>query len=540
MIVLKLLGECLTATSAITSELLAACNEPSLLSDPNCPPELAGLSFPVVQLLQRQSALLETVHHDVISRLVTGSGHAARGTGKRVESEQKALLQRRLEDVLKIAMAEFYATPFSSVLDGWRRVYADTRILMFHLRLLSGPLVMTRLGSYTEDSTQSLEKEIDTLVEILDMAIVVAGGNPVKVRDKRWMNMILGLLEGATKEATGLGTEVDKNDRPRKKLKVDRNFGDEHSMDTESLTWEDCPAFSSHEPFTPPVSNPIPQLEDYSLNAFESYLTKTPSENLVPVIFTDLINHWPAMKSRPWSKPAYLLHSTFGGRRLVPIEIGRSYVDANWTQKLLPFRAFLSEYIENTAPTSPKSQPLGRSRGYLAQHDLLAQVPSLRSDVGIPDLCWAEPSLPSSLHTHSDPRLNAWFGPPGTITPLHTDSTHNILVQVVGRKYVRLYHPKYSNVLHPRPLENGIDMSNTASVDVGVEEGWDLKFSAGEGEDEEQDKMRSLSDEEKKAFHEAEYWDCILEPGDSLYIPYGWWHYVRSLSISFSVSFWWV
>lgn len=33
--------------------------------------------------------------------------------------------------------------------------------------------------------------------------------------------------------------------------------------------------------------------------------------------------------------------------------------------------------------------------------------------------------------------------------------------------------------------------------------------------------------------------DCILEEGEMLYIPPKWWHYVRSLTMSFSVSFWW-
>lgn len=36
-----------------------------------------------------------------------------------------------------------------------------------------------------------------------------------------------------------------------------------------------------------------------------------------------------------------------------------------------------------------------------------------------------------------------------------------------------------------------------------------------------------------------EFVDCILEEGEMLYIPPKWWHYVRSLTISFSVSFWW-
>lgn len=33
--------------------------------------------------------------------------------------------------------------------------------------------------------------------------------------------------------------------------------------------------------------------------------------------------------------------------------------------------------------------------------------------------------------------------------------------------------------------------------------------------------------------------DVVLGPGQMLYIPPGWWHFVRSLSTSFSVSFWW-
>jgi lysine-specific demethylase 8 len=31
----------------------------------------------------------------------------------------------------------------------------------------------------------------------------------------------------------------------------------------------------------------------------------------------------------------------------------------------------------------------------------------------------------------------------------------------------------------------------------------------------------------------------VLEAGQMLFIPPGWWHYVRSTTVSFSVSFWW-
>ena len=38
---------------------------------------------------------------------------------------------------------------------------------------------------------------------------------------------------------------------------------------------------------------------------------------------------------------------------------------------------------------------------------------------------------------------------------------------------------------------------------------------------------------------DAVYQECILKEGQMLYIPKGCWHYIRSLSVSFSVSFWW-
>lgn len=39
-------------------------------------------------------------------------------------------------------------------------------------------------------------------------------------------------------------------------------------------------------------------------------------------------------------------------------------------------------------------------------------------------------------------------------------------------------------------------------------------------------------------FSEAPFVEAILGPGDMLFIPKKWWHYVRSLTTSISVNFW--
>ena len=165
--------------------------------------------------------------------------------------------------------------------------------------------------------------------------------------------------------------------------------------------------------------------------------------------------------------------------------------------------------------------------GYLAQHDLCSQIPSLRNDILIPDYFSTDPP-PSLLLGQVDsdppprldePLLNAWFGPAGTVSPLHTDPYYNILCQVVGKKYVRVYSPDETQKIYPRSIEGGVDMSNTSELDV-------------EGNEDELMRKYPL-------FNEAQYFETLLEEGQCLYIPVGWWHYVRSLTVSFSVSFWW-
>nr|QDF21456.1 lysine-specific demethylase 8 [Brachionus koreanus] len=219
----------------------------------------------------------------------------------------------------------------------------------------------------------------------------------------------------------------------------------------------------------------------------------------MPVIIDNQMQHWPALKT--WSVE-YILEKA--GNRTVPIEIGSKYTDTNWSQKLMSVKDFVDKFILIDKEVSAEN------KGYLAQHPLFNQIPELKEDIYIPEYCYylsKDDELESSID------INAWFGPGGTISPLHYDPKPNFLCQVIGEKYVRLYEHKYSNCLYPN---EGNILKNTSQIDV-----------------------EHLDESKFPLAKNLPYWEGVLKPGQMLYIPAKCWHYIRSLSLSFSVSFWW-
>ncbi|XP_004296345.1 PREDICTED: putative lysine-specific demethylase JMJD5 [Fragaria vesca subsp. vesca] len=212
-----------------------------------------------------------------------------------------------------------------------------------------------------------------------------------------------------------------------------------------------------------------------------------------PVILTDCMGHWPARTK--WNDMDYLLR--VAGDRTVPVEVGKNYLYPEWKQELITFSQFL-ERIRGTDSSSGVPT-------YLAQHSLFDQINELREDICIPDYCCAGGGELRST--------NAWFGPAGTITPLHHDPHHNVFAQVVGKKYIRLYRASLSEELYPHTETM---LCNSSQVDLD-----------------------NIDEKEFPKVQDLEFLDCILEEGDMLYIPPKWWHYVRSLTTSMSVSFWW-
>lgn len=435
----------------------------------------------------------------------------------KTQSGEYKLIIQRLDDLLALANEKFYAFPFKDVPAYWRDLFRSASLLKFTAIALKNSWRSLGGVEVSLDGSQ-----LDEMVRVMDTALIMVG-KPKQVE-----------VVGETIDAA-LDILQKIHQKPMLDGDAQEPAAKRRKLETETQLWDDSFSDSvlSIGAFVPPVSKPIPKLVELSFMDFEQFIQNPRDNNigLEPVIFTGNLDFWPARNEHPWKSPSYLLSKTIGGRRLVPIELGRSYVDDGWGQKIIPFQQFMDEYILKLSPSS-------KGTGYLAQHDLFAQIPELRYDISIPDYCYAAPPPPhhssplakkhSAIPKLEEPLLNAWFGPAGTISPLHTDPYHNILSQVVGRKYIRLYAPRESENLYARGIEEGgIDMENTSALDVGILEGWDGS---------EEDKTEAI--ERFPLFRDAQFVDCVLEEGECLYIPVGWWHYVRSLSISFSVSFW--
>jgi hypothetical protein len=108
---------------------------------------------------------------------------------------------------------------------------------------------------------------------------------------------------------------------------------------------------------------------------------------------------------------------------------------------------------------------------------------------------------------------NVWIGGAGIVSPLHHDSMHNIFLQVTGRKRFVLFSPADSQYLYPFPPDSKIPHMSQLNID-------------------------SIDRIRFPLFRHAEAIELVVEPGDSLYLPRGWWHQVHSLTTAISLNFW--
>lgn len=100
-----------------------------------------------------------------------------------------------------------------------------------------------------------------------------------------------------------------------------------------------------------------------------------------------------------------------------------------------------------------------------------------------------------------------WLGGSGANTPLHHDPVNIMMAHLYGRKHWRLVDPRYTNRIY-----------NHISV-----------YSEIDLEHPDYDRYPLAKD--------VPVVDAILEPGELLFVPIGWWHQVKCLNASISISF---
>ena len=213
-----------------------------------------------------------------------------------------------------------------------------------------------------------------------------------------------------------------------------------------------------------------------------------------PVILCHAIDSWPALGK--WT-PEYLREAI--GSATIECQGGRQgnarfEVDKELHKREMPFDKFIDQIVA----TSGNDLYL---TAYNSAGNAAALAP-LATDLGTID----------TLLDHSSGQDGGmiWIGPQGTFTPLHHDLTNNLIVQLVGRKRVVMASPAETPKLYNH-LHVFSEIGNL--TDPGLDLASYPKLS----------NVRLL--------------EVVIEPGEALFVPIGWWHQVESLDFSVTMTY---
>ncbi len=236
-----------------------------------------------------------------------------------------------------------------------------------------------------------------------------------------------------------------------------------------------------------PEANVIPRRDRLDRAEFlnEYYSTNR------PVIITGMMDNWPALSK--WNLDFFETHF---GERAIEVQFGRNAgenyeIEREKYLKSIRFAEFIA---------------LIRSAGTTNDFYLTANNNSSNKQV-LPEL-WNDIVPITEYLDGSDPMSGFfWMGPSGTITPFHHDLTNNFMAQVVGHKKIKIA-PSWD-----MPL-----MRNDFHV-----------FSKVDG--------RVTPPQPIAPLDGPQIIECILGPGEILFLPIGCLHYVEGLEVSVTVSF---
>ncbi|MBX3609532.1 MAG: cupin-like domain-containing protein [Hydrogenophaga sp.] len=211
-----------------------------------------------------------------------------------------------------------------------------------------------------------------------------------------------------------------------------------------------------------------------------------------PVVLTDVAHDWPAMTR--WSPED--LRARFGHLE-VEVQTERS-ADPNYEVNKLDHqrKTRLADFVDRVLAGGATNDY------YLTANNEMLSRPGfapLLDDIGsLPPIC---------DRSQLARRASFWFGPAGTVTPLHHDTIMLCHTQIVGRKRWRLISPLQTPLLY-----NHFEVYSPVDMDRPDLDRYPL-------------------------YAQATVLDVVVEPGETMFLPLGWWHQVSSLDVSLSFSY---
>lgn len=241
------------------------------------------------------------------------------------------------------------------------------------------------------------------------------------------------------------------------------------------------------------ISKPLPQ-----------EFKKTYVKQQTPVILTNAIESWPAKQL--WS-PTYF-QENFGDAILSVESFNKKHKtsDSDYYLKHLRHKNIsLKDYIDFAA--SPDALN-GENYLYLAQQPLTNIIPELSHHI--------KPLGYYSEWLRSLVRLKtlAWIGAKGCVSSLHYDPFPNFVAQIWGHKRWVIYPKHQQSYLY---VPSNLKPSYFSPIDY-----------------EHPDYQKYPN------YRHATAIEFTLNPGEVLYLPEGWVHYVRSLDLSIAINIWWI
>jgi hypothetical protein len=213
------------------------------------------------------------------------------------------------------------------------------------------------------------------------------------------------------------------------------------------------------------------------------------------VILTGEMSDWPALAK--WT-PEYLKQTV--GSKAIEYQGDRSKnehfeIAKDAHRREMPFDRFIDLV----------SRPGAGNDAYLTAYNSARNAEAI--SLLHPDLGFAEKFLSREA---AQPNGMMWIGPAGTLTSLHHDLTNNLIAQVVGRK--RLLVLPASEV---GKLYNHLHVFSEIS---------DLEDPA-------------VTLQRFPLLEHARFTEVTLMPGEMIFMPIAWWHQVRSIDFSVTITY---